>query len=254
MREQAERAAVKLREEFRDRQDAFALKVQQASSDAERQRLTERLTSDRTAFKNAEKAAGRLQAGANPMIKQEMWLTWIGVAVRHAVEAQAANQLGPKALSQEFPASLVAVTASAHTVEAVYRELQFLLDPVRLAKDRDDRHDQSVRNAIAEAFVLTSAAKQRLGESLRQLFGWRNLAVHPYSTLKPVVEYTPGIMSSVEVATFNARTSRTAVDCALDVLAITAAPQQTGSPWVARWVSTYANSHPNVIDPLRALL
>ncbi|WP_329405363.1 hypothetical protein OG563_26295 [Nocardia vinacea] len=245
---------MKLREEFRDRQDAFALKLQQASSDDERQRLTEESRKDRHAFQDAEKAAGRRQADVNPMIKQEMWLTWIGVAVRHAVEAQTAKELGPAALSQEFPASLIAVTASAYTVEAVYRELQFLLDPAQLAKDRDKHQYQTVRNAIAAAFVLTSAERQRLGDSLRRLFGWRNMAVHPYATLEPVVEYTPGLMSSVEVAAFNAHTSRTAVDCALEVLAITAAPQQTANPWVARWVATYTSSHTNVIDPLRALL
>jgi len=59
-----------------------------------------------------------------------MWWAWINIAVRHELEAR--DHIGTftdpsVALGTEFAASLVAVTASAIAVEALYGELKYLV-------------------------------------------------------------------------------------------------------------------------------
>jgi hypothetical protein len=83
------------------------------------------------------------------------------------------------------------------------------------------------------------------------LFERRNAAVHPYLEALPPAPHPSGVYTTVELARlFNADTSRKAVDCALDVLAIAAAPPQP-TRWVQRWVHQNASAHTEHVDPLR---
>jgi hypothetical protein len=252
--EQARRAYVERQQTFTDRTEEYERNKAAATTDAERKKLADDFTAYRRKHREEDVASGPRPAGVGLMGRQNMWWAWIDIAVRHELEAR--DHIGTStdpsdALGKEFAASLVAVTASALAVEALYGELKYLVPPQNLDK-RGRLNDQykTVRNTLALAFGLDEPDEQRLGAKLKDLFERRNAAVHPYSEALPLVAHPSGVNSTVELARFNAVTSGKAVDCALDVLAIAAAPPQP-TRWVQRWVRQNALTHTEPVDPLR---
>ena len=254
-KEQTRRAAVERQQTFTDRTEEYEKNRAAATTDAERQRLADDFTAYRRKHREEDVASGRRPAGVGPILQQNMWWAWIDIAVRHELEAR--DHIGTStdpsdALGKEFAASLVAVTASAIAVEALHGELKYLVPPRNLDKrGRPNEQYKTVRNTLALAFGLDEPDKQRLGAKLKDLFERRNAAVHPYSEALPPAPHPSGVYTTVELARlFNADTSRKAVDCALDVLAIAAAPPQP-TRWVQRWVHQNASAHTEHVDPLR---
>lgn len=249
------RATVERRERFKDRSERFDREVKAAASGEERQRLHDEFQAERAKHRAEDEASGDRPPGIGVIGRQVMWLSWIGIAVRHELEARDAHVGVPSsdALGEEFSAALVAVTSSALAVEALYAELKYFVPPQKL--DRQGRKNvqyQIIRNALAVAFGLDDPAKQRLGSRLQALFEQRNFAVHPYSELSPLVMHHTGVMTTAELSQFNAKTSKVAVDSALEVLALAAKPPSTANRWVERWVGEHAGAHTDIIGPLRA--
>ena len=115
-------------------------------------------------------------------MRQIMWTRWLEVAVEHEMEAgRCFQEIVAKAESgaivREFRASLIAVTASAHTIEAVYGEVKYLIPR---QPRRGSRHS-SLRHAFGVAFGITGAEDQRLADELAWLFPLRDSAAHPYT-------------------------------------------------------------------------
>lgn len=250
------RAAVERREQFKDRSERFNREVAAANSDEERQRLHDEFAEERRKYREEDVANGLRPNGTGVMGRQVMWLSWIDIAVRHELQALAASATGGQsssALGDEFSSALVAVTASAYTIESLYGELKYLI-PSQKLDGKGNKNDQYkvVRNALVVAFGLDDRTRQRLSTPLKNLFTRRNFAVHPYSDLAPLVPHPSGVLSTVELSRFNAATSSEAVDCALEVLAIAAAASKPANRWVERWASEHASAHVDYIEPLRA--
>ncbi|MBF6298992.1 hypothetical protein IU459_15775 [Nocardia amamiensis] len=250
------RAAVERRERFRDREEQFERDRASATTDAEREKIQADFVAERTRHREEDIASGNRAPGVGVIGRQVMWLSWIDIAVRHELEARAAGtNIDPSssALGDEFSASLVAITASALTVEALYAELKYLVPSQKLTTSgRKNKQFQIVRNTLGVAFGLTESTTQRLGSRLQSLFERRNFAVHPYSELAPLEAHPGGVMSTAELARFNAATSREAVDCAFEVLAVAASPLKPANRWVERWVGEHASSQADFVAPLRA--
>jgi hypothetical protein len=256
-KEQRRRAKVERQQTFTDREEEYERNRAAATTDAERQKVKDDFTAYRRKHREEDVASGTRPAGVGVILQQNMWWAWIDIAVRHELEAR--DHIGTStdpsnALGKEFAASLVAVTASAIAVEALYGELKYLVPPQNLDKrERPNEQYKTVRNTLALAFGLDEPDKQRLGAKLKDLFERRNDAVHPYSEALPPAPHPSGVYTTVELARlFNADTSRKAVDCALYVLAIAAAPPQP-TRWVQRWVHQNASAHTERVDPLRLL-
>jgi len=105
---------------------------------------------------------------------QIMWARWVEIAVEHELEARRAFQdivakPDGDALLREFRASLVSITGAAHTIEAVFGDIKYLI-PVQ--PPRDKRHRQ-LRHAFRTAFGVSGAEDENLAGELSWLFTLR---------------------------------------------------------------------------------
>jgi hypothetical protein len=246
--QQLRRAWVERQEKFKDRTEEFDHEIAAAATSEERQALSDALGAYRTAHRQEDIQSGRR---APLMIRQCMWREWIAIAVSHELTARSKagspdNPSSSQSLGEEFHASLVAIAASAHTIEALFGELKYLIRVQR----RTDKQYQAVRNTFAVAFGWDNRKKDRLSPRLQELFQRRDFAVHPYTDLAPVVPHPSGVLSSAELAHFNAVTSGVAVDCALDVLAEAANPPKPCNRWVERWAEEHKSNY-MIVESLR---
>lgn len=150
------------------------------------------------------------------------------------------------ALLKEFRAALVATTAAAYSVEAMYGDFKYLIEPQR---DKDARY-QTLMRAFRAAFGLSGDAEERLRRDLRWLFERRDEAVHPYTESETPAQHPAGFNTGVEHQSFNAVESGRAVDTALTVLDIAATPSTTSPRWIRRWASLRSGHH-DTVRPLR---
>ncbi|MFB8279530.1 hypothetical protein [Nocardia colli] len=250
------RAVVERRESFKDRSERFDREAAATASDEERQQLHDAFAAERAQHRAEDVARGNRLPSVGVIGRQVMWLSWIDIAVCHELEARCAHtgaNPSSAALGEEFSAALVAVTSSALSVEALYAELKYLVPSQKLnSRGNKNNQFQIIRNTLAEAFGLDDSTKQRIGSRLQALFERRNFAVHPYSEMAPLAPHPSGVMTTAELSQFNAQTSKDAVDSALDVLAIAAAPVRPANRWIERWVSDHAGAHTDIVGPLRA--
>jgi hypothetical protein len=104
---------------------------------------------------------------------------------------------------------------------------------------------------IDAAFGLNAGESSTTRDQLRWLFERRNEAVHPYTELEPPRVHPAGLNSSAETAEFNAVESSRAVDIAMAMLELAAAPPNPHGRWMTRWVAEREPYHSTVIAPLR---
>jgi hypothetical protein len=85
-------------------------------------------------------------------------------------------------LREEFIQSLVAVAASARTIEALYADVVYLISEQRKVRTTHGRIGQ----VIDAAFGLNAGRSSSTRDQLRWLVERRNEAVHPYFELDEV--------------------------------------------------------------------
>ncbi len=103
---------------------------------------------------------------------------------------------------------------------------------------------------IDPALGLNAGQSSTTRDQLCWLFERRNEAVHPYTELEPPRVHPAGLNSSAETAKFNAVDSSRAVDIAMAMLELAAAPPYPHGRWVTRWVAEREPYHSTVIAPL----
>lgn len=145
-------------------------------------------------------------------------------------------------------ASLVAVTAAAHTIEALYGDIKYLI-PIQ--PRRDKRHQQ-LRHAFRVSFGIADVLDQGFAGELAWLFKRRDSAAHPHTEAALTERHPAGINTGAENSMFNAITSGRAVDLAMDLLAVAEAPPNPHSRWIERWTEERAPYHRGVVSELRA--
>lgn len=126
--------------------------------------------------------------------------TWIEIAQSHLEVASAAriarrsawdgtdDELKQETLETEFVASMQAIMASAIAFDAFYAALQHRIDLPQSLIDkwksgRTARYSQ-VTEVVRQAFTLKPAGTKLLRSVLKQLYRFRDLAVHPTAQLK----------------------------------------------------------------------
>jgi hypothetical protein len=163
------------------------------------------------------------------------------VAVEHELEARRAYldivaKPESDAILREFRASLVAVAAAAHTIEAVFGDIKYFIPP----QPRRDKRHQELRHGFRVAFGVSGATDNRLAEELKWLFTLRDSAAHPYTESEPPATHPAGINTGVEHSNFNAITSGRAVDAAMAVMDLVALPLRPSGRWIERLASDRA--------------
>jgi hypothetical protein len=200
-----------------------------ASSPEEKRQLAQVFSEQRRTHREEDVRLGKRSPGLAVRMHQIMWARWIEVAVEHELEARRAYldivaKPESDAIVREFHASLVTVTAAAHTIEAVFGDIKYLIPP----QPRRDKRHQELRHGFRLAFGVSGATDQRLAEDLKWLFELRDSAAHPYTESEPPAPHPAAINTGVEHSKFNAITSGRAVDAAMGVLDLVASPPR---PW-----------------------
>jgi hypothetical protein len=235
------RAWVDRQERFKDLQEEYERRSAAASSPEERRQLAQVFSQQRKAHREEDVSLGKRSPGMAVQMHQIMWARWIEVSVEHELEARRAYldivaKPESDAILREFRASLVAVTAAAHTIEAVFGDIKYLIP---LQPRRDKRH-QELRHGFRFAFGVSGAIDERLAGELKWLFTLRDSAAHPYTESEPPARHPAGINTGVEHSKFNAITSGRAIDVAMAVLELAASPPRPSGRWIERWAAERA--------------
>ena len=238
---QERRAWVERQERFKDLQEEYERRSAAASSPEERRQLAQAFSEQRRDHREEDVRIGKRSPGLAVRMHQIMWARWIEVAVEHELEARRAYldivaKPESDAILREFRASLVAVTAAAHTIEAVFGDIKYLIPP----QPRRDKRHQELRHGFRVAFGVSGAPDERLAEELKWLFTLRDSAAHPYTESEPPARHPAGINTGVEHSKFNAITSGRAVDAAMAVLDLAASSPTPSGRWIERWATERA--------------
>ena len=251
--EQERRSWVEREQRFKDREEEFQRRIGAAATPEEVRELKLAFGEERRSFRREAVELGKRSPGLSVAMHQIMWARWTEVAVEHELEARGAfGELiaHPESgvILREFRASLVAIAASAHTVEAVFGDVKYLIpEQPRRAK----RH-KVLRHAFGVAFGVSGPEDQLLGRELSWLFTGRDSAAHPYTEPEAPVQHPAGINTGAEHSHFNAVTSGRAVDTAMAVLKLAESPRQPDSRWIERWANEREPYHKNIEELRRS--
>lgn len=245
---------VESHERFKDLTEQYERQRANTTDPRERRKLAEEFAAERTAQRRADIALGKRSPGTGVAIRQTMWLHWLEIAVQNEMTARRCfrdptTNAGSDPLGCEFRASLVAVTASAYTIEAVFGGIKYLIPP---QPRRDKRHSQ-LRHALRVSFGISDADYARFADDFAWLFACRDSGVHPYTELIPTEHHPAGINTAVEHILFNAVTSGRAVNTAMTVIQFAAQPPNTLNHWIARWVTERVTSALGAVSDLQQL-
>jgi hypothetical protein len=170
-----------------------------------------------------------------------LWILWSNIAVRHEAEAAKARQSAKERnerrgfigdyLNREFESVLVAVTACANALEALYGGL-FTQAPM-LARPDDERPDwRKVWLTLDACFYLGPHARNTWPGRFEHLFKTkRNTIVHFKEPSRPLASHPLGIRTSPEYAEYALEQANESVDLLLEVLS-TCASSQSKNPEV----------------------
>jgi hypothetical protein len=223
---------------LKDREEDYATARAAATDPTERRRLAEELSRYRRRHREGDIARGKRLPGTNVAMRRNMWALWLDVASDHeqrAADAYSRIEAGETAaLGDELRDSLVAVTASAFAVEAVFEDVRYLV-PNSASTGKNLRVDEVISNRLIGAFGLSSAKETELRGELEWLFERRNEVVHPYSEHGPPERHPSGDMTGAHSSRFNAEESRHALMVVLLVLRYAENPRVSAHRWVGRW-------------------
>lgn len=253
-RDQLRRETVERYHRLKDAEEDFGQAKAKAKSPEERQRLSTELARFRRQHREEDIQRGKRAPGLAIRMHQIMWARWIEVAAAH--EAAAAEAFGAicagdtTRLVDELRQSLVAVTAAASTVEAMYEDVKYLIP----ARPPRDTAAERICAGLTESFGLPPKASQRLLDQFTWLFDRRNEGLHAYSEPEAPQEHPSGVNTGAEASRFNGPESRKALKVALDALLYAENPPAPANRWVVRWVKERNPYHETIVAPIRAAL
>jgi hypothetical protein len=201
----------------------------------------------------------------------DMCAPWIEIALRHLNDAVAAKALRVQAwagtdevakartLVSESEASMQAMMAGAIAWDAFYGALsEYVILPVemreRWRKNRTARPTQ-VAELVCRAFKISPKGMATLRTNLKEVYRFRDLAVHPSGQLRaPVFHPELGVSVEWRFAYFRCENAKIAVDAATAMLWDLATRGKLKlskleayiSPLKARILEIFPNGHPAV--------
>lgn len=178
------------------------------------------------------------------LISTSFWYTWLYIAIEHEREAREIYEAGPSeaelgdAIARDTRASLIAIVAAAHSIDALYGLARGAVPgELRAAWDRNELGRSSrIGETLRRAFHIEAFAEARK-DDLDWLFQRRNEAVHYEEASREVVPHPLGTNTAVDNEKYSMHHASRAVDLALDLseACITSAkPAKAFKPWGAR--------------------
>ena len=171
------------------------------------------------------------------LMSTPFWFYWAQIAIRHQsianmhrAKAEADRSSLSESLTAETQASMVAITASAHAIDAFYGkcEADIVIPPETL--QRWERRRPSRKNKLLQTFGFGfDVDTQRWQGGFDWLFGSaRDRAVHHGERTRSVVLHPVETYTAPEIVDYSVESSARAVDLMLDVLdKCTSSPKKT---------------------------
>jgi hypothetical protein len=210
----------------------------------------------------------RARAVVNPVtikIKSNLWIDWTEIAIEHEVAAQAARldypEKGGDALHAEKHAGMIAVSASAHALDALYGDLGDIIPlPSALTQawatkraktgKGPPRHARIVET-LKIGFALGKAASN-WPPRFEELFDRRDAAVHFKEDFHIPVPHPVGANTAASNVTYSLESASSAVDLVLEVLAVCIQTPREQLPTVVKWADDMKSTVDRLVNKRRA--
>ena len=193
-------------------------------------------------------------------ISYALWDQWGEIAVEREGIARAARaelvalhrhgQEPAPAMLTELLASMVAISAAAHALDALYGQL--VTPEIKAAGPGDDqRREAHIREFLKRRF--DTGKRDREWVSLfKRLFGLRDAAVHAKVELLPAVPHPSGVSYAGQVnADYSAEEAGKAVDLMLDVLNTCVQNPKPSDADAKAWAVDYGRAVESLTTKLR---
>jgi len=135
-------------------------------------------------------------------------------------------------LEQEFQASLVAVTASALALDALYGAA--ISEQLRRSRPKGGRRVGKIHESLKHAFE-TGPVNKHWAVEFNWLFAQRDAGVHPEEKLQPSAQHPLGMNLSPEYVQYSVEPAERAVAFALSVLRRCVDHPRRGNQEAAAW-------------------
>jgi hypothetical protein len=249
-RDAERRETVERYHRLKDEEEDYERAMSSATSSDDRQTLMDNVTAYRQRHREKDVERGKQPRGGGVMMEQIMWARWADVMIDHELAAREAYTAivdgNTEALIDELRQSLVAITAAAFTVEALYEDIRYLIP------EQHGNAADRITNGLCVAFGLDHADADRLSRDLNWLFARRNEVAHAYSEAEIPTVHPSGITTGAELSRFNAVESGKAADIALWVLKLAETAPNPRNRWITRWAKERLAYHERAVNPLRA--
>ncbi len=180
-------------------------------------------------------------------IRSHLWINWAEIAIENeAVARHARHELYPKdpseGLRAEMHAGMIAVSASAHALDALYGELQEMIPLPESWRRKEPktcrgpaRHARIVET-LKLGFALGKAAVE-WPPRFEWLFDLRDSAVHFEGGFRPPVPHPVGVHTADTNVSYALESAQSTVDLLLEVLSTCAASPRDQLPSIVKWAS-----------------
>jgi hypothetical protein len=188
--------------------------------------------------------------GATVLVTTHMWIWWAEIAIDHEAEARSARESAAAgrplglALSAETRAAMVAMSASAHALDAVYGAVKARLPAAR----EGDTRWSNVLEMLKRGFEIRGdAGGGRWAREFEWLFDVRDAAVHFKESQNPTEPHPLGTRTGRENVTYSLEPAERAVLLMFEVLDVCTSSPRDSHPTIVEWATAM---HP-VIDQLK---
>ena len=161
------------------------------------------------------------------LIASNLWHGWMKIAIEHMHAARDARTAAAALetprnevstwMSREFHASLVAVSASAHALDALYGSTVIPQTVRDTWKGKGTKRHGKIREALKQIFD-TGQVNTKWVADFDWLFDLRDAALHAEEKPKPPVPHPLGTNTAQENVDYSVESAERAVDLAVSVL------------------------------------
>jgi DNA-directed RNA polymerase subunit RPC12/RpoP len=161
------------------------------------------------------------------LITSNLWYSWMKVAIEHMRTARTARTAAAAPdipsnevstwMSREFQASLVAVSASAHALDALYGSTVIPQAVRDMWKGKGTKRHGKIREALKQVFD-TGQVNTKWAADFVWLFDLRDAALHAEEKLQPPVPHPLGTNTARENVDYSIESAERAVALAVSVL------------------------------------
>lgn len=182
-----------------------------------------------------------------------LWLIWASVALEHASTARRARDAALQAsdstevshwMRQEFDASLVAVAAAAHSLDALYGSTAVPQSTRDQWTGRRTRRHGKIREALKLLFETGPVQTQWVTE-FEWLFDLRDAAAHAEESPKLTVPHPVGTNTDPNFLAYSTESAARACRLLLTVLRRCADYPRSSQPTAVRWAAAH---EPDITD------